>query len=89
MSLPRRLAIAAPLLLATGSFAAAASCTAEVGRTEAAILVQRCTEISPATHPPCNATNSCALIRDEIKRGCDLAGSDAPDWCESDDDAED
>lgn len=86
MSRLRTLAIAAPLLLATAGFAAAASCTAEVGRKEAAILVQRCTEISPATRPPCNATNSCALIRDEIKRGCDLAGSDAPDWCESDDD---
>jgi len=26
--------------------------------------------VSPATHPPCNADNPCALIISEIKRGC-------------------
>lgn len=79
-------AAAAFLLVGSASASLAASCTSEVGRREAAILVQRCTEISPATHPPCNAANSCALIREEIQRGCELAGSDAPDWCETDDD---
>lgn len=82
-----RFAAACAIALSTLSAAAhAASCAAEVGRREAAMLVQRCIEVSPATRPPCNATNSCALIRGEIRRGCEFAGSDAPDWCENDDD---
>lgn len=79
-------AAAAFLLVGSLGPSLAASCTSEVGRRDAAILAQRCTEISPATHPPCNAANSCALIREEIQRGCEMAGSDAPDWCETDDD---
>lgn len=32
--------------------------------------------ISPATHPPCNAENSCELIKSEIKRSCELFQND-------------
>ena len=66
--------------------ALAASCLAELGRKEAQALVRQCTEISPATHPPCNLSNSCDLIRDEIRRGCEFAGADAPDFCDTDSD---
>ncbi len=50
--------------------AQAASCRIQLGAAKAAVLVDRCKEVSPATHPPCNADNPCELIISEIKRGC-------------------
>src|SRR5467141_2118383 len=44
-------------------------------------LVRQCLQVSPATHPPCNAQNSCKLIEDEIQRGCGLLGANAPAFC--------
>ncbi len=44
-------------------------------------LVNECIQVSPATHPPCNAQNACSLIVDEIKRGCALLGQGAPGFC--------
>ncbi len=35
----------------------------------------------PATRPPCNAANSCALIQEEITRDCAFLGKDAPAYC--------
>ncbi|MBN6149019.1 hypothetical protein JR065_01600 [Xanthomonas sp. AmX2] len=35
-------------------------------------------EVSPATHPPCNAANSCALVEDEIARSCALFDGKGP-----------
>jgi hypothetical protein len=66
------------LLLALGiaSGARAASCRDEVGAAKADRYVRQCLMVSPATHPPCNAENSCALIRDEIARGCRLLQGD-------------
>jgi hypothetical protein len=32
--------------------------------------VMECLEVSAATHPPCNALNSCGLILSEVHRGC-------------------
>ena len=66
--------------------AAETSCTAEIGAAKASVLVGQCTDISPATHPPCNAANPCELIRSEIQRGCDFARSTSesgppPDYC--------
>lgn len=46
------------------------SCSATFGNAQARVLVDRCLEVSPATHPPCNALNPCGLIIDEIRRGC-------------------
>jgi len=57
------------------------SCAASVGAEQAAIYVRQCTDVSPATHPPCNASNACALIISEIRRGCALIGSGAPAFC--------
>lgn len=53
------------------------SCEAQIGAGRAKALVDQCRSVSPATRPPCNAANSCALIRDEITRSCNLFGDDA------------
>lgn len=58
------------------------SCLTTAGAVRANELVRRCLKVSPATHSPCNADNSCSMIRNEIKRGCDLLGSGAPPFCE-------
>lgn len=56
-------------------------CTQDVGVERARRLVEECLAVSPGTHPPCNAQNSCQLITDEIKRGCNLIGPGAPAFC--------
>ncbi|MDQ1092616.1 hypothetical protein QE400_002029 [Xanthomonas sacchari] len=53
------------------------SCAAEIGADAAAARVATCRAVSPATHPPCNAANSCAMIDSEIARSCALLGRDA------------
>ncbi len=59
-----------------------ASCNQSVGPERANRMVQDCLAVSPATHPPCNAQNSCSLIIDEIKRGCSLLQPrSAPAFC--------
>ena len=52
------------------------TCEAQIGAAAAKKLVDTCIAVSPATHPPCNAANSCALIRSEIARSCALSGDD-------------
>ncbi len=59
----------------------AGSCGQAVGKARAERLVQECLQVSPATHPPCNAQNSCSLIIGEIKRSCALLGHQAPAFC--------
>jgi hypothetical protein len=51
------------------------ACSASVGAEKAMNYVRECINISPATHPPCNAANSCKVIIDEIKRGCAMGGA--------------
>lgn len=53
------------------------ACSVSIGAAKAARMVKACLAVSPATHPPCNAANSCAMIEDEIARGCALLGDDA------------
>ena len=48
------------------------SCADEIGATASDKQVKMCLAVSPATHPPCNAANSCAMIEDEIARSCAL-----------------
>ncbi len=72
----------APSLGATNPGEPVTSCRKEVGKNAANQMVKRCLQVSPATHPPCNADNSCSLIRSEIRRGCRLLGTRAPDFCE-------
>lgn len=59
------------------------SCLKSAGAARAAAYAEQCLQVSPATHPPCNAENSCAPIIDEIKRGCGLLGTKAPGFCVS------
>ena len=61
--------------------ATAMSCSGEIGASAASNLVRQCLQVSPGTHPPCNAENSCEMIRSEIKRGCDYVGDSQPSFC--------
>jgi uncharacterized protein YecT (DUF1311 family) len=58
-----------------------AACSKSAGASKAETLVKQCLEVSPATHPPCNAANSCDLITDEIARGCAMLRKNAPSFC--------
>ena len=51
-----------------------ASCLSAIGAARSARLVQRCIAVSPATHPPCNASNPCEMIQGEIDRSCAMWG---------------
>lgn len=60
----------------------APTCLKAIGPERSRRLVEECLAVSPATHPPCNAQNSCALIIDEIKRSCSLLDArTAPKFC--------
>lgn len=74
-------AIAAAAAFCGTAQAMAQSCRAEVGAEEAQTYVEQCLEVSAATRPPCNAENACQMIWDEIARGCDMLGNDAPEFC--------
>jgi len=63
------------------SDALAQSCEEQVGADQAETYVDHCLEVSPATHPPCNADNSCQMIWSEIWRSCDMLGEDRPEFC--------
>lgn len=69
--------------LVAGATGEADSCLAEIGPDASARLVQRCIAVSPATHPPCNAANPCAMIQGEIDRSCAMyaAGEARPAEC--------
>jgi hypothetical protein len=60
----------------------ARECRKSVGDDRARELVEQCRQVSPGTHPPCNAENSCRVITDEIRRSCQLLGRDGPRFCE-------
>jgi hypothetical protein len=78
------LSLASLFVCAKGSEKATISCTTEKGARRARLLVSQCLQVSPATHPPCNAQNSCSLIVDEIKRGCALLDrNQAPAFCKA------
>ena len=61
----------APALVAAP---AGGSCLSEIGAEASARLVERCIAVSPATHPPCNDANPCAMIQGEIDRACAMYG---------------
>ncbi len=75
---PRWLLCPLLLSLVTGALAATGpsprSCAQEIGQRPAQALATTCRALSPATRPPCNAANSCALMQDEIARSCALFG---------------
>ncbi len=81
-------AVTAPAASANGATASAVAgdrdalrCDQQIGKAAAKKLVNRCLMVSPASHPPCNTANACEMIRDEIKRSCDLFGADKPKEC--------
>lgn len=59
------------------------SCRDEIGQEAAQVLADRCRQVSPATRPPCNVANPCAMIQAEIDRACALwdGDGDAPEEC--------
>jgi hypothetical protein len=57
------------------------SCLNAVGIERSRQLVNECLQVSPSTHPPCIAQNTCSMIVDEIKRGCGLIQQGAPGFC--------
>jgi hypothetical protein len=57
------------------------SCYQAVGSDRANRLVDECLKVSPSTHPVCNVQNQCAVIIDEIRRGCRMLKQDAPMFC--------
>jgi hypothetical protein len=82
----KRAALVLAAFVATAnSVAAPVSCRNEVGPAKAQTYVTQCIAISPATHPPCNASNPCALIIEEIVRGCrmdlDVNGGHGVEFC--------
>jgi len=72
----------APVAEAEGSGVAQSACRDTIGEAASARLVERCIAVSPATRPPCNAANPCALIEDEIDRSCrQFPANDTPAEC--------
>jgi hypothetical protein len=57
------------------------TCLNAVGIERSRQLVNECLQVSPSTHPPCNAQNACSIIVDEIKRGCGSIQQGAPGFC--------
>jgi hypothetical protein len=72
-----------PYLAPQGSAAVSTkgTCLNAVGVQRSRQLVNECLQVSPSTHPPCNAQNACSMIVDEIKRGCGLIQQGAPGFC--------
>lgn len=64
------------LLAGSNAYAKDNSCRALIGEKRAHMLVKQCINVSPATRPPCRASNRCELIIEEIDRGCRLLGND-------------
>lgn len=65
-----------PAVLASAPAGEARACLDEIGAVASARLVERCIAVSPATRPPCNAANPCAMIQDEIDRACEMYAPD-------------
>ena len=64
-----------PAAIAAAPAGEPGSCLGEIGEAASARLVERCVAVSPATHPPCNAANPCAMIQGEIDRACEMYGA--------------
>ena len=65
-----------PAISSTASSSSEGTCLSEIGKAASDRLVERCIMVSPATHPPCNAANSCQLIQGEIDRSCAMYDPD-------------
>ena len=58
-------------------------CRDIVGAKQAAIFVKQCLQVATATHPPCNAENSCELIISHNIDRCGFlgGGNEVPKFC--------
>jgi uncharacterized protein len=57
-------------------------CRDTVGAKQAALYVQQCLQVATATHPPCNAENTCELIiSHNIDRCAFLGDGHVPKFC--------
>ncbi len=57
------------------------SCNDTVGAAAAALLVKQCKQVATATHPPCNAVNTCELIVSHNANRCGFLGDQTPKFC--------
>jgi uncharacterized protein len=58
-------------------------CSDTVGARQAAAYVKQCLQVATATHPPCNAENSCELIISHNIDRCGFlgGGNEVPKFC--------
>ena len=58
-------------------------CRDTVGAKQAAVYVKQCLQVATATHPPCNAENSCELIISHNIDRCGFLGdgNEVPKFC--------
>jgi uncharacterized protein len=57
------------------------ACSDTIGAAAANLLVKQCQQVATATHPPCNAANSCELIVSHNANRCGSLGNAAPKFC--------
>ena len=65
-------AASSPITAAASADRTPLSCAADIGTAAAERLAKTCRNVSPASRPPCNVANSCAIMQDEIARSCAL-----------------
>ena len=58
------------------------ACNRSIGQERADELERQCKKVAPGNRAACNDENSCRVITDEIRRGCQLLGRDGPRFCE-------
>jgi hypothetical protein len=60
----------------------ARACKRSIGEERAEELERQCRQVAPGNREACRDENSCRVITDEIRRGCQLLGRDGPRFCE-------
>jgi hypothetical protein len=60
----------------------ARACNQSIGQERAEELERQCRQVAPGNREGCRDENSCRVIHDEIRRGCQLLGRDGPRFCE-------
>jgi len=58
------------------------ACNRSIGQERADELERQCKQVAPGNRAACNDDNSCRVITEEIRKGCQLLGRDAPRYCE-------
>jgi len=58
------------------------ACNRSIGQERADELERQCKKVARGNRAACNDGNSCRVITDEIRRGCQLLGRDGPRFCD-------